>query len=90
MNIFEFADIIGKELIVRRMPNQNNRWMCDFDRCEVKEGIMLGSVFGNARNPIDSINNFTQKIRGQKLIFNAYTDKRQEFNAPNDLKGYQI
>jgi hypothetical protein len=90
MNIFEFADIIGKDLVVRRISNQNNRWICDFKYCEIKEGTMLKSSYGDAFNPVDAINDFAKQICGQQLVFNAYMSNRQDFNVPKDLRGYQI
>ena len=86
MNIYEFADVIDKEIIIRRYSNQNSRFMASFEGAETKENkssCILSGTYGDGKNPNEAINNYAKKIQGRILIFNAVGDKRQEYVVPN-------
>jgi len=87
MNIFEYADVIDKQLIVTYYPNQKHRFSCQFEHCEVKEGPMLKGEYGNGTNVNLAINDYINSIRNKKLVFSAYQDSRQEFAVPDSLEG---
>lgn len=87
MTIYEFADIIDKELEVRRYPNQNERWIAQFRNCDVSEGAVLMGIYGTGKTPIGAIQDYTAQIRGKKIVFNAMspTDRR-EYTVPQITK----
>ena len=90
MTIEELADVLGKNLIIKRYANQTNRYTAQFEHCETKESshdpTLLGE-YGNAVSAVGAIDNYAQKIRGKILVFNAYSDDRKTFGVPKTLKG---
>ncbi len=82
MNINELADLLGVDLIVRRYPNQHERWTASFEKCETKDGGMLASEYGNGTSPELAIKNYCELISGKVLVFNAMSENRREFNCP--------
>jgi hypothetical protein len=85
MTIYEFADVIGKDLLIRRYANQKGRFMVRFEHCDVKDGIFLRGAHGNAPNMVDAISAYIAEIAGQELIFNGNTDREQSYRAPSNL-----
>lgn len=85
MLLHEFADLIKKDLVLRRYNNKTGswKWLCSFDHCEVKEGCMLVGEYGIGPSPEEAMSDYAKNIKGKKIIFNA-TDKafRQEFDVP--------
>jgi hypothetical protein len=89
MDIFEYADVIDKQLIITYYPNQKHRFSCDFEHCEIKNGAILRGDYGNGKSINSSINDYVNNIKNKKLVFNAYKENRQEFNCPESLKGIE-
>ena len=87
MNISEFADVIDQDIIIRRYSSQSGRWSASFDHGEIKEGIMLKGEYANGLSPNEALSNYARQIRGRKIVFHAYKDRRKEFIVPTDLKG---
>jgi hypothetical protein len=86
MNIYEFADIIRKNILITRINNQNGRFFARFEGGEVKKGAILAGNFGNGDTPIEALNAYKNAIVGQTLVFNAASDTaRQEFIVPKRL-----
>lgn len=86
MTIDEYADAIGAELVLRRFPNQENRWMAKFDNCDVKTGTMVSTQRGEGRGPAAAVADYCERIRGQRLVFETYgREKRREFDVPTSL-----
>ena len=86
MNIYEFADIIGKNILITRVNNQNGRFFARFEGGEVKKGIILAGLFRNGDTPVEALNTYKDAIVGQTLVFNAMSDTaRQEFIVPKRL-----
>ena len=85
MTIFEFADAINKEIVIRYYPNQNDRFSASFERCEISEPNILIGVYGDGKSPAGAIDDYLNKIRGQKIVFNAHGNNRQEFTVPKKL-----
>jgi len=86
MNIYEFADVIDKEIVIRRYSNQNNRFMAKFEHSETKKNksdCILSGSYGNGNSPEEALSNYMKEIQGKVLIFNAMSDKRQEYVVPN-------
>lgn len=86
MTIYEFADIIGKELNIKRYPNQDERWIAQFEKCEISEGAILSGIYGTGKTPIGAIQDYTAKIRGKVLVFNSYSKERIEYTCPQITK----
>ena len=87
MNLYDFADIIGQNLVIVRPNNQENRFYATFEHCEVKQGSGLISGFGNGKTPIEALNAYRNVILGQRLVFHAYPiELRQEFVVPKQLE----
>ncbi len=87
MNISEFADMIDQDIIIHRYSSQNGRWSASFDHGEIKEGIMLRGEYGDGLSPNEALSTYARKIRGKKIVFDAYKERRKEFTVPTDLKG---
>lgn len=86
LTIFDFADIIDKNIEITRFPNQNNRWIAKFDRGEIKEDCTLAGVYGTGANPVDAINDYIENIKGKKIVFNAMSEKnREEHMIPKNI-----
>lgn len=83
MNIFEFADIINRNIEITRHANQNGRYTAQFEHCEIKDGICLRGVYGEGRTPSEAVEDYAKKITGQTLVFYAMSDElRQEYVVP--------
>ena len=86
MNIYEFADVIDRELVIRRYPNQDNRFTAQFEHSETKinkSDCILAGSYGNGNTPEEALNNYIKEIQGKVLVFDAMSDKRQEYVVPN-------
>lgn len=86
VSIFEFADIINKEIVIRYYPNQNHRFTADFDESEIiekgREHLLCGT-YGNGKSFDEALLDYCKKISGQKIVFNAMNkERRQEFQIP--------
>ena len=79
--IEEFADKHGLTMQVRerRLPvGDRNRFDAYFESCEVKEGGILISSFGNGATLEEAIANYAREISLKRLVCNAYgTDRRE-------------
>lgn len=49
-----------------------------FQRCEVKDGAVLASVFGEGLTFGEACEDYLRQISGKTLVFDACTDKRKE------------
>ena len=85
INIYDFADIIGRNLIITYYSNQERRFTAKFEYGEIIEKGRehgLRSTYGDANSPINSLKNYCVRISGQKIVFDAFNEKRKEFNIP--------
>ena len=85
MTIEEFADVVCRDLIIRRYSNQNNRYLAEFERAEIKDGILLIGKYGTGNSPSAAIEDYVKSIRGKCIVFDAYNNARSEFYVPNNL-----
>lgn len=85
MTIEELGDLMQCDLILTRYAAQNNRWCCQFEHAEVKEGCGLLGTHGNAKTPYGAIADYVKKIRGRVIVINAMGDNRREFGVPSTL-----
>lgn len=93
MNICEFSDIIGVDLIIRRYANQKNRHTASFERTETKsskESSILTGKYGNSNiDAAHAVIDYIEKIKGMWLVVNAMSeDSRKEFGVPDTLMNY--
>jgi hypothetical protein len=86
VNLGEYADVVGRELIVMRYPGQDGRWCCHFSGAEIKEGAILTSAHGNGKTPHAAMTDYVSKIRGRTLVFDAWDNAaRMVTGCPNSL-----
>ena len=88
MNIYELADIIGCDILIRRYANQNNRFVADFEHCGVKENKhdnILSSSYGEGKTASEALENYAKKIKGKWLVINAGTENRKEIGVPETI-----
>lgn len=81
-SLYRFADIIDKELIVRRYPNKDNYFLAEFDGSNIKndnQDIMLRGIFGRGKNPESALVDYAKSIEGKIIIFDNRNENRQEF-----------
>ena len=91
MNIFEFADVIDHALVIRRYPNQDERWSAIFEYAEVSEGAMLAGRYGNANTAQGALDDYLEQIRGATLVFNATSPTgRREYVCPKNIVGANL
>ena len=74
--------LLIKNLIFRRYANQNNRYTVSFENCEIKEGLILASKYGQGKSLNEALLDYINQIKGQILVFNAMSAIRQEFTYP--------
>lgn len=82
MNIYEFADMIKKNIVFTRYANQNGRISVHFEYSETLTRGVLCSKYGDGETPEKAINDYTTKIMGETLVFRAMSDNRQEYEVP--------
>lgn len=89
MRIEDFADVINKTLVIRRFPNQRNRYSAQFEDSEVKENRssrFIGNEFGDGKSPGQAVDNYIKCIKGKILVFHTFDrGNRHEFIVPEDL-----
>ncbi len=89
MTIYEFADVIGRDLVIRRYANQGGRWTAEFDGAELKDAPdsgFLAGVYGNGVSPEDALSDYLECIKGKWLVFDAYGKHRREYNVPDHFE----
>ncbi len=86
MKYTEYADAIDKQIDITYYSNQDCRFSAQFHNCEVKEGAILGGVYGNGKTPIEAIKDYFGLIKGKRIVFSAYGKDRQEFTVPKNIE----
>lgn len=83
MNIYEFADIIDRHIVIMRYANQGGRFCAHLEHGEIKEGCMLAGTSGDGKTPEAALNDYKNKIVGKKIVFFATSPEyRQEYVIP--------
>jgi hypothetical protein len=88
LSIYVLSDLLSKHLILKRFANQDNRWMAEFENCEVKDSkdtCIISSCYGNGTSPEEAILDYISNIAGKILVFNAFSENRKEFYCPTYL-----
>ena len=83
MTLDDYCDAINAELVVRRYPNQNNRWVASFKNCEVKSKGCLESTYGTGNTPANAIEDYLILIWKKTIVFDAMSTGRREFVVPS-------
>ena len=74
MTILEFADKINYKIVIVYYPKHNNFRTC-FENATLDHNF---GTFGNGKNPLESLNNYTKIISKQIIIFND----KETFHIP--------
>lgn len=61
---------------------ESHRYLANFKNCEVSDRGCLVSSYGNGHTAAEAISAYAKKISEQHLVFDAFTNNRQEFKAP--------
>lgn len=88
MNIYDIADLLDRDIVVTRYANQKGRWCIHFENCEVKEkkdSYCLVGAHGNGTTVQAAMADYINQIKGKLLVFDAFSDKRREFQLPDTL-----
>jgi hypothetical protein len=85
VKLIDFIDARNLELNLRRYPNQCERWIAEFEHCEVIQGGCLVGLYGNGHTPEEAIQDYIRNIAGKRIAQNAMTDRRSEFEVPKVL-----
>lgn len=79
MNVEQFFDDINQTLNYRLDINNNPMVT---SHAEIVKGSFLEGAAGYGKTTLESLNNYSDKISGKKIVFNAYTKDRKEYDVP--------
>ncbi|MFO7842259.1 MAG: hypothetical protein R6V16_00495 [Bacteroidales bacterium] len=79
---FTYLDIINCQLELRRYANQDGRWLAKIVNSDIKDGAVLMGIYGTGKTPDEAIQDYVDQIAGKKLIIDAASDRRREFEVP--------
>jgi hypothetical protein len=85
INIFDYADSLNLELVIRYYPNQGGRFMADFDNVEYKDKLgdgILSSNYGNGGSPKLAIEDFIKQIQGKYIVLDNIVNKPLRLKIP--------
>ena len=87
MTLEDYADALNTQIVVQRYPCQSGRWIAHFPLCEVIDGNILASSYGEGTTPLEAMNSYVDQIRGRRVVFDAAApDKRREFDVPETVQ----
>lgn len=87
MTLEDYMDAINVGLVVRRYANQSNRWMAEFEDCEIMEDGCLRSGYGDGHSASEAISAYIDNIRGRRIVINATGGvRRREFDVPRSIE----
>ena len=81
----DFADKHNLEMdVFERKANNLPKFYAHFRHVETREkGFSVGvGAYGDGETPKQAIKNYAKRISGHVLIVNAFSNKRQEIQAP--------
>lgn len=85
MTIYEFADVVEADIIIKRYHNRDNDWIAEFSHCEIKDVGVLISSYGRGESPYNALGDYVKQILGKTIVFNAYQENRKEYRVPKEL-----
>ena len=77
-----FAEAINVDIVTRRYAGQDNRHIARFDDCYVKEGGLIGGIYGSGTTAEDALADYGKRIAGAQLVFHPDDDRRRVVVAP--------
>lgn len=86
MTLTEFADVIGRNIIIKYYANQN-RYAVSFEHSDTlryKGDCIITGPFGNGVSVQEAMQDYVDDIKGKILVLDALTNRR-EYNIPNTL-----
>lgn len=81
MTLEEFCQVLDLELVVR-MRSHDRTWIASLKGAEVMENGMLVSEYGDSTRPDWALRDYAKKISGKRIVVNAMTESRKEYNVP--------
>lgn len=88
LTIHDLADLIGADIIVKRFPNQESRWIAMFDGWQVRENdSIVSGTYGSGNTPENALASYVDEIKG-KRIETIRREDRQTFIVPKTLTYY--
>lgn len=85
MNIYDYADALNLELVIRRYPNQESRFTASFADCDTKtsadSGVLKGT-YGNGTSPGAAIRKYAAAISGRILVVNGNAATERRYRVP--------
>jgi hypothetical protein len=89
MTLGEYLDTLNLELLIRRYPNQDNRYIARIAGVDFKDNPdsgVVGSPYGNGTCPATALKDYLPKICGKWLVLDAFDqEKRRMFLVPESL-----
>lgn len=84
MKLVDFLDARDLELVVRRYPNQKERWSASIESCDVaeKERAILRGVHGNGPTSTLATQDYIEQIAGKEM---KHGPSKQYFRVPDEL-----
>lgn len=81
-----FADRHDLTLEVNERPGvfDGRRYYAHFKKCEVKRACGLLGLYGNGRTPEVATAAYSEALRGETLVIDAFADTRREIQCPNE------
>lgn len=85
-----FAEVYELTMVIEeRVPKdmgvrwtEDSRYYAKFEGCDIKDGDVLCSAFGDGRTPGEAMANYAKEISGVLLVLNAFGPNRREIQAP--------
>lgn len=84
LTIEEFADQHFLTMVVQERSKKHGlpRFYASFENSEIKgDGILIG-MCGNGETEEAAIKDYGERISGETLVLDAYTDSRREIQVP--------
>jgi hypothetical protein len=86
ISLYDLADILNEDIVMRRHAAQGNRWTARFEHAEVQKSVFLSSEFGNGDSPEAALADYARRIAGKLLVFDAFNkDDRREISVPQEV-----
>ena len=86
MTLIEFADIVDSTLRIHYYPiRKRKKFCCSFEYAEISVPPILIGESGDGDTPEEAMNDYADKIRGKRLVFNAMSDNRSTYKVPESL-----
>ena len=68
---------LNKDLVISKITDTNEFTVC-YRNCDIKKGVALVSEYGRGITLKEALLDYANKISGQTLVFDAYSNNRTE------------